>query len=346
MSKKRFAFIGIFILSIVLLAFLLRGALMEIISLLLISAVQAYLFLPMVKALEKRVNTTVAILLSFALTLVINVAVIMLLLPIFIDQIKNFSQSVPGFIAYVTDLAAVYAKKVPFLTELIGKIDVKNTALNGISSFLTGFSPAKIFSFVSTSLLIPVVMFYLLRDREQIKKLTLFLMPQKIRIPVLYAFRDINRQMRDYVFGEFVVILTVSALMGAALGVCGFDYWLILGLFMGIFNIIPYIGPVLGSIPILLVALGQGWNKIILGLVLILVVQQIDNLIIQPRIISTSVRIHPIIVLLCVVAGSSVGNLIGMVLAIPVYIILRILFREIYRYFTERKRNFPEIAKI
>ena len=174
----------------------------------------------------------------------------------------------------------------------------------------------------------------------------LFLMPENIRTPAFYMFKNINRQLRDYIMGEFMIILLVSALMALALALFGFEYWLILGIIMGILNIIPYIGPVLGSVPILLIAAISGWDRFWLALILIVVVQQIDNLVIQPHIIANSVKIHPVIVLVCVIAGNSIGNLIGMVLAIPVYIILRIMFKEFYKYFTERKRKFPQLTRI
>ena len=225
-------------------------------------------------------------------------------------------------------------------------ISIGENFFSSLSRFWELLSPATIVSAISTVFLVPVIMFYMLRDREKIKKLSLFILPGEMRTPAIYMFRDINRQLRDYIFGQFVIILAVSGLTAAALGIFGFDYWLVLGLVTGIFNIIPYIGPILGSIPVLLVAATEGWNRIWLALILIILVQQIDNIIIHPRIISESVKIHPVIVLLCVVAGSNVGSFIGMVLAIPMYIVLRILFKEFYKYFSERKQKISQIGKI
>ena len=115
---------------------------------------------------------------------------------------------------------------------------------------------------------------------------------------------------------------------------------------MGIFNVIPYIGPVLGSSPIILTAITDNSDKALLAFILIIAVQQIDNLLIQPRVIGSNLSIHPAVVILCVVAGSAVSDLGGMVLAIPVYIVLRILFKEFYKIFSERKQKFPQINKI
>ncbi len=323
---------------------LIRNAVLEIAGLLLAASAEAYLFLPIVKPLEKRIPQTAAIILAFLLVLAVNVSAIVLVIPVFSQQIKTFAAVLPDYIESIRAFVYNYAGGIPYISEIIEKIEVKTSVFGFLDAWLTRFSPSAAISFFATSLLLPVLMFYMLKDREKIRSRCLFFLPGKLRTPVMYLFRDINRQLRDYVSGQIIITVIVSALMACTLGVFGFDYWLILGIIMGIFNIIPYVGPLLGSVPIILVASTR--NKIVLALILILAVQQIDNLIVHPFVISESVKMHPVTVLLCVVAGNSVGSFLGMVLAIPAFIILRILFKEFYKFFTERKRNFPKLVKI
>ncbi len=340
MIKKQRVIIIVSLIALISLVLIFKNAIFEIISILAVSSVIAYLVYPFIKHIEKRIPNSFAIFLGFLIILAIIFSFITLLVPVFKEQIKNLVEFLPQYVSKVTNELS----KIPYVKSILPSFDsVKNNFFE-FEKIMSFFSPQKLISMVSSALLIPVVVFYILKERNDLKSFSLFLLPGKMKTPAIYIFRDINRQLRDYVFGEFVIILAVSFLMSFVLGVFGFDYWLILGIIMGIFNIIPYIGPIIGSIPILFTAVYQ--DKIILALILIILVQQIDNLLIHPRIISDSVKIHPVAVLLCVVAGSSIGNMLGMVLAIPFFIIFRILFREFYKYFSERKRNFCQIGKI
>lgn len=337
MIKKR-VLILLVIVMILLALFLFSEPVLRIFSLVISAAIQAYLIYPLIKSLEKRMPIGFAIILGFLIILTVCFTLIMLLVPVFIGQIKNLLKYLPVY----TENINGYISQIPYISKLINELKINESILKSTSNFLSAFSPQNIISILSSTLLVPVIVYYMLKERTKLKNVSLFLLPGKLRTPAIYIFREINRQLRDYIVGEFIIIITVSFLMALLLGIFGFQYWLILGIVMGIFNIIPYIGPIIGSIPIILFA----QDKVVLALFLIIAVQQIDNLIIHPRIISDSVKIHPVAVLLCVVAGSSIGSILGMVLAIPAFIIIRILFKEFYKYFSERKRNFPQFSKI
>lgn len=346
MNKKKILYVGIAVAVLILVFTFFKKTILDVVGVVLISAILSYIVLPLIKILEKRVNKTLATTLGFLILLVSITSFFVFFVPVFLQQIKDFITFVPDYIENLKLFVFKIYEKVPFLKGFLSNINISESILNKTANLFNGFAPTVFITYISTYLLVPVIMFYMIRDREKIKKFSLFLLPSKMRTPFVFTFKDINRQLRDYVFGEFIIILIVSGLMSVALLMFNYDYWLILGLIMGVFNVIPYVGPVFGSIPILLTAALGGWNRILLALVLIIVVQQIDNLIIQPRVISDSVKIHPVAVLLCVLAGGSIGSFFGMLLAIPVYIILRILFKEFYRYFSERKQKIPENIKL
>lgn len=340
MIRKQRVFIILSVILFIWLLFTFKESIYNVISILASSAIVSYLIYPFVKRLEKRIPRSFAIILGFFIIVTITVALIVLLVPIFKEQIKNFITILPQYINNIS----FEISKIPFVKKFLPLTDYFEQSILNTDIILEVLSPQKIISLISSLLLIPVVAFYILKERENLKKISLFILPGRMKTPAIYIFRDINRQLRDYLFGEFIIVIAVSFFMSVVLLIFGFDYWLILGIVMGVFNIIPYVGPFIGSVPIVLTAFYQ--DKVILSVVLILLVQQIDNLIIHPRIISDSVKIHPVIVLMCVVAGSTIGNVLGMVLAIPFFIILRILFREFYKYFSERRRNFYQFNKI
>ena len=185
-------------------------------------------------------------------------------------------------------------------------------------------------------LLTPIITFYFLLEREKIANIFLYLMPQSIKQKSIYTFRKINSQMRDYVFSQVLLIIAISAVSAILLFVFSFEYPLVLGIIVGIFNIIPYIGPIVGSIPAVLIASSQGIGRVILAIVLMVVIQQIDNIIVHPIIIGKTVKVHPLVVLLTVLVGNELFGIWGMVLSVPIYIVIKIIAKEIYAYFSEK----------
>ena len=336
MKYKRYIIIAAVLAASVLLIVLLRNVITQIITPVLAAAVQAYLFIPLIKPLEKRVNRSFAIILAFLITTSVNVSVIMLLVPMLVSQLKEFITVFPQYVDSLTDFLSHYTRKFNELGLKNINFDLESMLFSNINEKIASFKPDSVMPYFSSLLLAPVVVFYFLRDREKIRDGCLFMLPKNMRSSVFFMFKNINYQLRDYVMGQFSVIILVSALMGITLAIAGFRYWIILGIIMGLLNVIPYIGPVLGSVPILLVGAIDGGKKFFLGLILIIAVQQVDNLIIQPNIIGNCAKIHPVTVLLCVIGGNALGGLVGMVLAIPLYIILRISIKEFYGYLSER----------
>ena len=346
MSKKQRIYIILFGIATVLAAVIFSSALKRLAGIVTASAVCAYLLLPLAKALEKRCSKRgIAVIVALSIVITLLFCAVSLFVPVVIKQIKELLIYLPAYVERITAFFAAFTARIPMLKAAVERLD-PGSLLDGAQRVIASFSPQKLVTLISTLLLVPVLTFYILRDRHKLQRVALFALPGKARARAVYIARDIDRQMRDYVFGEMTVIFTVSALMALALFLFGFRYWLILGIIMGIFNIIPYIGPVLGSIPIILTAISDNSDKALLAFILIIAVQQIDNLLIQPRVIGSNLSIHPAVVLLCVVAGNAVSSIGGMVLAIPVYIVLRILFKEFYKIFSERKQKFPQINKI
>lgn len=304
----------------------------EILSVILFSAVFSYLILPLVVRFEKNCNRGVSIICAFLFVFSLLAAIIMLFLPSLLNQTSQFLVGLPEYFENAEEFLA----KFPFLQKLgIDTEIIKNKTL-GLVIPKGEINFGKTFSTVTMWLLTPIIAFYFLLEREKIGDIFLFLLPQKIKEKSIYVFRKINSQLRDYVFSQVLLIIVISAISALLLLVFSFEYPLVLGLIVGIFNIVPYIGPILGSIPAVLIASTYGIKKIILAIVLMVVIQQIDNILVHPIIIGKTVKVHPLIVLLTVLIGNELFGLWGMMLSVPVYITLKIIFKEFYAYFSEK----------
>ena len=182
------------------------------------------------------------------------------------------------------------------------------------------------FSTLSSALLIPVILFFFLLEGPEFKKSFFQLIPNKYFETSMYLFYSIGNKLGNYLRGIFletliIGILTVTLLLGLNV-----DYAVLLGTVAAIMNIIPYLGPVIGAIPALIVIYLKFKSfQILLYLVIgYLVIQSLDNIVLKPIIYSQSVDLHPLSILFFLLIGGMMAGVWGLILAVPVAGILKV----------------------
>ena len=137
--------------------------------------------------------------------------------------------------------------------------------------------------------------------------------------------------------GQLVEACFVGVLSVIVLYFIGIDYALIIGIIAGICNMIPYIGPIIGTILAVIIALLSGQPiKAIWVIIGMLVIQQVDNSLLAPKIVGDSVGLHPVFIMLAIIIGGNVGGLLGMLIAVPVTASLKILLSRWYTSHMQR----------
>ena len=179
-------------------------------------------------------------------------------------------------------------------------------------SLITFFS--KIFNFI----LIPVITFYMLKDLDYFKNQLILLIPKSKRSKLLYLFKDIDNVFGKYIRGQILISIFVGILTTIMLIIIKVRYALVLGIFSGLSNIIPYFGPIIGMIPTLIFALLDSPSKAMYAAGAYLLVQQIESGIIAPKVIGESVGIHPIYIILALLIGGKLFGVTGLIIAAPV----------------------------
>ena len=147
--------------------------------------------------------------------------------------------------------------------------------------------------------------------------------PSRHRRQVLIALREMRLEVGGYVRGQLLVAAAVSVLTALGLLAVGVPAWLVLGLLMGACELIPYVGPLIGGIPIALFSLPGGLSKLLWALGVAVAVQQIEGYFLSPKLMAGATGLHPVYVLLLLSAGGMLFGLIGMVLALPVFVCVR-----------------------
>jgi putative permease len=181
--------------------------------------------------------------------------------------------------------------------------------------------------------IVPLFLFFLLKDSRSMKRLILQLIPNSMFERAYYLSHQFNKQLGGYIFAKFIEASIVTTIITTGLFILDVRFYFILGLVAGITNIIPYLGPLLGMIPALILGLAEyGGVGPSFWAILILysVANAIDIAIVFPLLVSKIVDLHPIVVVASVMLGSQYMGVVGMIISIPLATAIKLIFVEIY----------------
>lgn len=307
-----------------------------IISIMIISALIAYILDPVASYLEakgmSRTNSTVIIFLSFFVLLGLIGWIFM---PGLFHELFTLQQNLNfGDTSSIAETVKDFIKiNLPFLNAESMNIEQKTQDMVALLTNEIFALLANLLSVVSYVVIIPFIVFFLLKDGRNMKKAFIHFIPNRYFEMTLNVLHKIDQQLGWYLRGQFTEALVVGVLSVIALWLLDVQYFTIIGIFAGLANLIPYIGPVAGAVPAILVTvLNGGEPTLILYIVIAFaVVQLIDNVLLQPLVLSKSVNLHPLIIVFAVLIGGQFFGILGMVLAVPVAGIIKVTSSEFYQ---------------
>ena len=177
--------------------------------------------------------------------------------------------------------------------------------------------------------------FFFLRDENAIIGTLLSLVPKDYAEKAKSVWIESERMLKRYFIGVLIEVLLVITFLSMGLWICGIKHAILIALFAGLMNVIPYIGPLIGCAFALFIGLTTNSEMTMFGVIAkILIVFPIVNLadafLLQPMIYSSSVKAHPVEIFLVILVGAAVGGIGGMILAVPSYTILRVFVKEFF----------------
>lgn len=267
--------------------------------------------------------------------LILSAYSIIKVVPIIKNEALHFQRYIPKVEKYVTKTYNKFQKEVKTRTgfEIGTKFlgDALNYGKMGTKVILLNV-PNIVASIIEWIFLVPLFLFFFLKDASRFKCVILELTPNVIFERFYYLFYQFNKQLGDYIFAKFIEASIVGIIITSGLLVMNVRFALLLGLLAGVTNIIPYLGPLLGTIPAILIALAEYGASSELGAVVILytVANAIDLAIVFPLLVSKIVDLHPLTVVISVILGSHYLGIIGMVISIPLAAAFKLLITEIY----------------
>lgn len=179
---------------------------------------------------------------------------------------------------------------------------------------------------------IPIIVYYFLADGMVIGNKLIIVFPSKLRNMIRRILKDIDKILGRYILSQFILCAIIGVLTFFVLIFYKVQFPIILSLLNAFFNIIPYFGPLFGALPSILVALLTSQKAAIWTAIWLYVIQQIEGNIISPKITGDSVSMHPLVVILLLIVGGKLGGFLGMVLAIPIGVMFKIIYEDINYY--------------
>ncbi len=302
------------------------------------ACVLSFLFSPIAALLEKKLKRPLAALVALVGVALLLLLILGLLLPLLARQTAGLLETLPGAFDRLGALADSAVKRLQALLpglrlpklDLAGAESGFSDVARGAIGYVSGVSSA----LYQISLSV-VLCYFLLADRDRILLRAELLVPSPWRRNAVRTGKLLMRELRLYLRGQATIALAVGILAAAGFLIIGIPSGPLLGAIVGIFNVIPYLGPILGGIPAVVMALGISWQRAALALLTLFLVQQIDGMVISPRVMGNITGFSPAVVLVALFLGSRVGGIWGMLLAMPALMTIR----TVYRVFVQRHEN-------
>lgn len=338
---NRWKLVGL--VSLLLLVFLVVISVENMLVASLLAFVISYTLGPVVNYLERqgisRLLATVAV--FFGMGLVLGL-IGLWLAPYFGDTITRLQTDAPRFITGVGQFIAEMEHKVHSFAGPLSNFDLTSRVEAQLTSWTHDFFekfPGYLKTFFTVMLLGPFLAFFMVKDGRNAVRTVMGLAPNDLFETALSLQHQINFQIGLFVRARILESLIVGLVTTVGLVLISFPYPLLLGMFAGLTNLIPYLGPILGAVPAFLLAFVNGYSGIDVALLALvyIVAQLIDAGFLIPLLVAKIVDLHPVTVIVVIIAGAQLMGVLGMIISIPVAGTLKVTVSTIYRHMIDTR---------
>lgn len=314
----------------------------------LIAGILYYLTISVVEQVTKwRVPRIIAIILIYVIFAALILLTLLYLIPLLEQQLSSLVTNLPNWLRTFDSRLSEFQESTVFSEferfeffrkwsniDYIKIVDsLVDTILANVANFL-----GSVASFVVVLVTIPVLLFFMLKDGSKISESIVRIIPQDYRQEVRETLSAMNDTIRSYVQGQLLVALFIGFFTYVGYLIIGVDYAFLLAVIALFTNIIPYFGPVIGTIPGVIVALITSPWKALLVVIMIFIVQQVESQIISPLVIGKKLNIHPVTIIVLLLTAGSLGGILAVVLAVPTYAVVKVIVTNVYALIVKHRR--------
>jgi predicted PurR-regulated permease PerM len=297
------------------------GRILHIVVVLLLALVLAYALEPALRLVQRVLPRMLAAILIYVIALGAFAAAILLLGPPAISQSEALAQRLPGYLDQLSSWAPLQG------VDLSGSL--RSFAASALSSVIT--VAETIAGGVVDTALVLILGFWFMVDGHRIRDLITHLVPPTQRDKVRFLQDTVSQVLGAYIRGQLTTAAIIGVSAGAGAAILGVHYALLIGILAFLFELIPMVGPILASLPAILISIFQPFPLVVEVIAFFIVMQVFENNILAPRITGGAVGLHPGIALLAIVIGADLGGIVGALFAVPVAGILSVLIDAAYK---------------
>lgn len=266
-------------------------------------------------------------------SLLVIVLISVYLFPVSIRQLERMAENLPAQVrsveSLITDLYNRY-HRVPLPDQvreaLDGSVERWQATLADVVSGAIDAIVGLLYQ-LPNLVLAPVLAFYFARDRDEIRRRLMSFVPARDREEVSNLFGEMDAVVGGFVRGQLLVAMMTGFLIGVGLWLSGIEFSFLIGFAAGVLDLIPYFGPLFGAVPAVGLAILKSPLHVLYVVIVFAVANQIESAILTPRIVSGYVGLHPLAVIFSLLVGAYSFGLLGMIVAVPVAGVLRVLVR-------------------
>lgn len=306
-----------------------------------LAAVLAYVLAPAVDYLERQgLGRGWGILLIYALLGLVAGGLVGFVLPGFLRELNRLTDVLPAYTVEVKnwlDNWQTRYSRAPVPPGLRQVIDDTLRGLEARALAVTEGVAGAMFGLVSglmNLILAPFLAFYLLVDLPRIKRGLVFVLPTRSRGRWLSLLEEVDRVVSGFIRGQLLLSAMMGVLTSVVLALLGMRFAVVVGIITALTEFVPYFGPLIGAVPALALASLDSLGMVVKVLIAWFVLHQIEGAVLSPKIMGESVGLHPLTVIFALLAGGELFGVAGMILAVPVTAVLKVVLQFVYQQLT------------
>ncbi|KKI89158.1 membrane protein [Bacillus sp. SA1-12] len=319
----------------------------------MMATVLYYLLNPVVNYLEKfKVKRVFSILLLYLIIIGLISILIVSVIPFLREQIMSLVQSFPQYTRDVEDLIKTVVGS-QFVNEAqktlnINVPDLVNNISNQVSKILNntwtgiGVFVGVVKDFILALIIMPFILFYLLKDGKRLPTYILSLLPVPLRSQSFDVMKEINTSISLYIRGQIIVSFCIGLLLFVGFLIIGLDYASLLALIAAFTSIVPYLGPAIAITPALIIAIVTSPIMLLKLIVVWTIVQLVEGKFISPQIMGRNLHIHPITIIFVILTAGNLFGVLGIILAVPGYAVLKVIITHLFEWLKARSELYND----
>jgi len=317
----------------------------SVLFLFLITGILAYIFDPFVSKLASKLRLKKGLAIGILYILIIIPIIIFFAigLPILASQLTSLAKNIPEYYKFISDMIEKWQTSIqtnPILQNAVKTfLSSLQPRIEGLISSIANWTFNFIITLTSSIFILILAIalnFYFLIDLDNIKRWFANILPANIRNQTLNALEEINISFRSFLKAQAILCLYVGISDGIGAYILGIDYAFTLGVIAAFTELIPYLGPLLGGIPAVIIALISSPWKALEIIIWYVVVQQLEANVVVPKVMEKEMGLHPLIVIFSMLAFGKLFGFWGVLLAVPLAAIIKIVIKIYFPHIWER----------